>query len=137
MNKIAYLSCSFGLVLLDIEKKEIKETYNLIINGDFSQITGCTSMNDSLYISTPNGIYRADKNSNLLNDFNNWSIYDTTKKSENIVSSNYKILSDSSEKIISVSSNSIYFATTINDSVFIYDDNLKLHNQLHTHYLLN
>ena len=126
-NKIAYLSCSFGLVLLDIEKQEIKETYNLIINGDFSQITGCTSMNDSLYISTPDGIYRADKNSNLLNDFNNWSVYDTTKNNlENIVSSNYKILSDSSEKIISVSSNSIYFTTTINDSVFIYDDNLNL-----------
>ena len=49
-NKIAYLSCSFGLVLLDIEKQEIKETYNLIINDDFSQISGCTSMNDSLYI---------------------------------------------------------------------------------------
>ena len=78
-NKIAYLSCSFGLVVLDIEKQEIKETYNLIINDDFSQITGCTSMNDSLYISTPSGIYRSDKNSNLLNDFNNWSVYDTTK----------------------------------------------------------
>ena len=72
------------------------------------------------YIFQPRGIYRADKNSNLLNDFNNWSVYDTTKNNlENIVSSNYKILSDSSEKIISVSSNSIYFTTTINDSVFI------------------
>jgi len=126
-NKIAYLSCSFGLVLIDIEKLEIKDTYNLIINEEFSPITGCTSINDSLYVSTPSGIYRANINSNLLNDFSNWSIYDTSKNNlENIVSSSYKILCDSSEKIISVSSNSNFFTTTIKDSIFVYDANLDL-----------
>ena len=34
-EKIAYLSCTFGLVLLDLENEEIKDTYKIGQNGNF------------------------------------------------------------------------------------------------------
>ena len=117
-NNIAYLSCSFGLVLLDLEREEIKDTYQLLINEDYAEVTGCAFKSDSIYISTPNGIYFANKNSTILNDFNNWLVYDTTIFStENIVSSSEKLLIDNQDDITSISYNDGYFVKTKKDTI--------------------
>ena len=73
----AYLSCSFGIVLLDLNKMEIKETYIIGDNGSYLNVNDITLYNDRLYAATSNGIYYADYNNKNLIDFSQWSI-DTT-----------------------------------------------------------
>ncbi len=70
---IAYLSCSFGLVLIDLEKEEVKDTYKIIEGASQCAINNmCYSLN-SIHLSTSCGSAYADINSPFLSDFNSWS----------------------------------------------------------------
>ena len=62
----AYLSTGFGIVVLDLEKLEFSNTYNLDLN------TYCIlNFNDIIYAGTSSGVYCCDINKNML-DKNNW-----------------------------------------------------------------
>ena len=74
---IAYLSCTFGLVLIDLEKEEIKDTYKLIIEGYTCVINNMSYSLNTIYLSTSCGGFYADINSLFLNDFSNWSWVNT------------------------------------------------------------
>ena len=71
---IAYLSCTFGLVLLDIEKEEIKDTYKIGENGDFKGINSCTFNTLNIVVASEGGVYFADINSENLFDYNSWTL---------------------------------------------------------------
>ena len=71
-EKIAYLSCTFGLVLIDLEKEEIKDTYKLYWEEELLSINETALFNDSIHLATSNGLYYAAENSNTLNDYNEW-----------------------------------------------------------------
>ena len=73
-DKIAYLAYDFGLVLLDVEKQDIRETYqNLGNNGSSINIYKTVFTTDSIYLSTSQGIRGAKFASNInLQFFGNW-----------------------------------------------------------------
>ena len=75
---IAYLSCTFGLVLIDLEKEEIKDTYKIGENGNFVEINSCALSSNNIYVASKGGIYFADRNNSSLFDFNSW-ILDTSR----------------------------------------------------------
>ena len=85
----AYLSSSFGLVLVDLEKEEIKDTYKIGENGNFVSINDCYIDDTCIFVGTTDGAYFADKNSNTLFDFNSWTKHPSfsTEVSEIIVNS--------------------------------------------------
>ena len=65
-NKLAYLSTEFGVVVLDLEKLEFKNTYSTGHN------TLCTYLfKDKLYTGTTDGLFKCDTIKNML-DKNNW-----------------------------------------------------------------
>lgn len=65
-NKSAYLSTEFGVVVLDLEKLEFKNTYSTGHN------TLCTYLfKDKLYTGTTDGLFKCDTIKNML-DKNNW-----------------------------------------------------------------
>ena len=71
-ENLAYLSCSFGIVVLDVIRNEIKDTYKIGNNAEYVEINQ-TIVDDSLiYAATSNGIYCAQKNNLFLSDFNQW-----------------------------------------------------------------
>jgi hypothetical protein len=78
-DKVAYLSCSFGLVLVDLVKQEIKETYtNLGPSGQVLQVYASTILHDSLYLATSNGLMAARRSNNNLLDYRNWKTFTAT-----------------------------------------------------------
>jgi len=78
-NRVAYLACSFGVVLLDLVKLEIKDTYsNLGPGGQALSIYASTLLNDSLYLATANGILAARITGNNLLDYRNWRTFTST-----------------------------------------------------------
>lgn len=70
---VAYLSTSFGLLLMDLKKEEIIDTYKIGENGNFVGINDCYIDDTCIFVGTTDGAYFADKNSNTLFDFNSWT----------------------------------------------------------------
>ena len=67
----AYVSTGIGIVVVDVVKREIKDTYQI----DTSLITVNDIAFDSqnIYAATSAGIYKANKSNNFLADYNSWS----------------------------------------------------------------
>ena len=73
-NKI-YLSTGFGVVVIDSDKKEIKETYFIGTNGGPVRVNDLSIYNNKIYACTVNGIISADLNNPFLANFQNWTIF--------------------------------------------------------------
>lgn len=72
----AYLSGTLGLIVVDLLKQEIKDSYtNIGANGEQLEVYTSTIFNDSLYACTKNGTLRASINSPNLADYNNWNTF--------------------------------------------------------------
>jgi len=71
----AYLAANFGLVVLDVKKNEIKETYqNIGENGTKVAVKQITFARDSIFVNTPVGILGAKFASTTnLQFYGNWN----------------------------------------------------------------
>ncbi len=74
IDKLAYLACGFGIVVLDIEREEIKDTYYIGPSGAQIDVKALTyhAADDKFYAATERGIYSAPAASNLA-FFVNWT----------------------------------------------------------------
>ncbi len=69
----AYLSCSFGIVVINLLKKEIKDTYIIGENGKQINVFSLAYQSSYLYAATEEGIYRADRNATDLVYYGAWT----------------------------------------------------------------
>jgi hypothetical protein len=73
IGKEAYLACGFGIVVLNLEKNEVKSTWFIGENGSPSPVFDVESDETSIYAATGKGILKAQKSNANLQDFRNWS----------------------------------------------------------------
>lgn len=71
-GKFAYLSCGFGIVVINLERKEIKDTYFIGNEGDYLNVLDLASDGTNFYAATINGIYKASVAEPNLQNYNNW-----------------------------------------------------------------
>jgi frataxin-like iron-binding protein CyaY len=71
-DNYAYLSCGFGIVVLDMNKKEISDTYYIGPDGDAINVYSVTYNDTSLFAATESGIYYADIDGLNLADYHQW-----------------------------------------------------------------
>ncbi len=80
-NKV-YMACSFGIVVLDIDKKQIVDSYqNLGPNGTQLEFLAINIYNNLIVASALNGIYAVSLDAPNLNDFNFWKLIKPSTKS--------------------------------------------------------
>lgn len=73
-NGFAYLSCNFGIVKIDLKKRQIVDSYqNIGPNGKNINIQDVAILNNELFASSHDGLFHASLNSGNLSDFNFWS----------------------------------------------------------------
>ena len=66
-DKYAYLCCGFGIVVFDLEREEVKETYRMPINvWDF------TADSENFYAATDEGIFYIAQNDPEITFFKSW-----------------------------------------------------------------
>ena len=82
-DQYAYLSCGFGIVVVDLSKEEIYDTYYIGPNGDAINVLDMTYNDTSFFAATESGVYYADINSDFLADFHQWH-KDTRMKYPNL-----------------------------------------------------
>lgn len=74
---VAYLSTNYGVVLFDLSKNEVKETWrNLGPGGQLIAVNQSALLNESIYLATSNGVLIGDLSNNLL-DYNQWTRFAT------------------------------------------------------------
>ena len=114
IGKDAYLSCGFGIVVLDIAKEEIRDTYYIGKQGSQVNVLALTKdLNDSLFAASEKGIYKAFVNDPNLANFSSWhkdTRIDTTAKYNTITQFGGKIFVNKKK------------GSTPSDTIYIYAD---------------
>ncbi len=72
VDEIAYLSCGFGIVAINLERREVQDTYYIGDNAAQIKVNDMTFDGSYLFAATEDGIYKADINSSNLQYYGNW-----------------------------------------------------------------
>lgn len=107
IGSLAYLSTSFGIVVLDMDKEEIKDTYRIGSTGNDVKVFSFTADPAMFYAATAEGVKTAFRNAPNLSNYSEWTVMSG-------------LPAGNLSKIITFG-NKIY--TTVNDSIFAYDGN--------------
>ncbi|MBE0675802.1 MAG: hypothetical protein IH591_14175, partial [Bacteroidales bacterium] len=73
MENFAYLACSFGIVIVDLSKKEIHDTWKPGTGTDLNPVFDITFNDGKVFAATASGIYEGSLSSQGLAFFGNWS----------------------------------------------------------------
>ena len=73
IGNTAYLSCGFGIIVLDLLSQEIEDTYYIGTNGAQINVYDLTTDGTNLYAATQTGIFSASLSSPDLSDYQYWS----------------------------------------------------------------
>ena len=69
---LAYVACGFGIVVFDLKKEEVKDTYYIGNQGDAVNVTDVAFFNGRIYASTDDGVYYASQNAQNLANYAAW-----------------------------------------------------------------
>jgi hypothetical protein len=69
----AYLSCGFGIVVVDLAALEVRETWLIGPGGSQLQVNAVTYHNDSIFAATDAGLYGALRSGPNLAAFTSWA----------------------------------------------------------------
>ena len=75
-GKYALLACSFGIVVVDLDKNEIYDTWKPGQNNDVPEVLDIAVSQNTIYAATSSGVYEAAISSTGLAYYGNWSIID-------------------------------------------------------------
>lgn len=90
---LAYLSCGFAIIVVDLEKYQIQDTYYLGPNNSALEVFQLTFARGRFYALTVAGVYEADANDPFLSSSSQWKKHGSlqmlpAKLSRNIVTFN-------------------------------------------------
>lgn len=72
-DNLAYVACGFGIVVFDLAREEVKDTYYIGSQGNLVNVTDVAIFNGKIYASTDDGVYYASQNSQNLANYAAWS----------------------------------------------------------------
>ncbi len=92
----AYLSCGFGIVVINVDKAEVEDTWYIGNNATSVEVYDVDMLGDSIYAATEKGIKVAHLTADNLADFNNWQSVQNIPHSlaafTNIINHNNKLI---------------------------------------------
>jgi ligand-binding sensor domain-containing protein len=114
-DEFAYVACGFGIVVFDLKRQEVKDTYYIGQNGQAVDVTDIAFYDGKIYASTTRGLYYADAEGANLANFTAWSL-DRTLIHPTL---NYDEMEAFGGKLLLNHDGSVYNS----DTLFVYDGN--------------
>lgn len=116
INQYAYLACGFGIIIIDMNKIEVSDTYYIGPNGSSINVRDITSDDTYFYAATDVGIYTALKTNPNLANYSAWSLMNglPTGIYNTITEFNGRIYTNFSKFLISDASQQ--------DTMYVYDN---------------
>ncbi|MDA3881349.1 MAG: hypothetical protein PF436_13250 [Prolixibacteraceae bacterium] len=87
-NDYCYLACGFGIVVIDLVRLEIKDSFIIGDSGNYQPVYDIAFVEDKIYAGTDKGIKIANLNGDNLLDYSSWSYIED----ENLETYSYNIL---------------------------------------------
>jgi hypothetical protein len=115
-NQYAYLSCGFGIVVLDTDRKEIKDTYYIGPGGSYINVLAVTTVGGNIYAAARDGVYHASMSAPLSN-YNSWA------KFSGLPNGVYNTITAFNGKVYVNYSKVLTSNLGAQDSIFVYDNN--------------
>ena len=69
---LAYVACGFGIVVFDLKKEEVKDTYYIGNQGDAVNVTDVAIFNGKIYACSDDGVYFASQDAQNLANYAAW-----------------------------------------------------------------
>jgi hypothetical protein len=110
LQKNYYLSTGLGVVVIDGEKYEVKDSWVIGSSGNQVKVNGITSDGVFFYAATDEGLKRATLNSTNLNNYLNWQL----------ISGSYGLSPGNCQNVLNVSNKII---VQKDDSLFVLNGN--------------
>lgn len=102
-GNLAYVSYSFGILVIDLDKKEIKDTYQVGEAGTVYEVFALTADANYFYAATAKGIFKAPVSDPFLVDYTRWkrdlTITNSTGRFDLLANFNGKIIANSNGSI--------------------------------------
>lgn len=108
-NGLAYLSTDVGIIVINLEKKEIKETYSFTKGGKNIAIKSIALSGDNIYAATEKGMYRANRNAINLQAFSSWTPLDSARSFISTVNQDGKIFVTGTDSLFALENNALQF----------------------------
>jgi hypothetical protein len=109
-NGTAYLSTSFGIVVLNLLKKETKETYSFISNNQTIEVKEFTAMGNYFYALTSNGLFKANRYSPNLQAFTSWQKIVNKTNLTSIVTSTNKVFVSTKDSLFTLVADTLEYS---------------------------
>lgn len=116
-NGLAYLSTDIGVVVLNLSRNEIKETYTFTKNSQNIPVRDFEASGNYFYAATTEGLYRAPKNSANLQAFQAWTLMDTTRIFTAIAASGDKLFMAMPDSLFVLSADTFQHLYTTDSSI--------------------
>jgi ligand-binding sensor domain-containing protein len=120
----AYLSSGLGIIVIDENKYEVKDTYIIGNTGDTIRVNGLTADSGFFYAATDEGLKKAPVSSINLADFQNWQLLSGADGLSDGICSNVLTLQN---KVVVQKSDS-FFVLKGNAWSLLYRDDWKINN---------
>lgn len=122
IDDYAVLSTGFGIVLLDINRQEIKNTYLIGDMGSYLKVYETAFDGKYLYAATEEGILKGDYYNDNLSDFNNWTEITNVSAGDSL-----QHLNKGKFNSLALFNDKLYTSLKSNfddqNTIYVYDDN--------------
>lgn len=125
-GEYTYLACDLGIVVVDIKKEEIADTYVIGDEGDYLAVYKIEILNDTIYAQTPKDIRKASLHNRSLADYAQWEVVENIENVSSIANFKNKLVVVKKDSIYVKEDDSLRAILPIHDfkSISVGDDNL-------------
>jgi Tfp pilus assembly protein FimT len=113
-GKYAYMACSFGIVIIDLNKREIYDTWKPGSSSESTEVWDIAFGKGKIYAATDIGVYSADLSNGGLSYFGNWDLVNLlpipTGKYTSLIFSGNKLYANLSDPL------------SAGDHIYVFDD---------------
>lgn len=134
-GRFAYLSCAFGIVVMDLERKEVRQSYFIGENGNQTEVFATTINNNKIFAATAIGVQVADANAPNLANFQVWQVQGAAQgisqtSANDLVSLNNDVLALVNDTLFKYNGSSWQFFYTDNDTSWFIENIRTSSNKL-------
>ncbi len=106
---LAYLSTDAGIIVINLEKREVKETYVFTSNSQTLPITCFSATGTDYYATTTKGLYRISRNAPNLQAFSAWTKLDTSRNLVSMAVVDDRVFVTGTDSLFSLNGNSLQY----------------------------
>lgn len=109
IDSFAYLSTDVGIIVIDLNKREVKENYVFTIGGQNIGIKEVAFANNRIYAATQKGLYSNSLSAINLQAFSSWTKHDSTRAFISIAAMDNQLFVTGTDSLFEMKNNALQF----------------------------